>query len=246
MVEFRAGPAGVRPRVRGGDPAAVHRRRSAAAVLVSPDMAFEGLQWAVIDRRPARLRRLMALLLLATLAVASCSGDDGVESGSTTSTEASSTTSSSTTTTVDPAEEALDEIEEAYDASGRAFIEAAAIPDPNHESFVATHTGPMLQQRRTVLRGLQADGRLIRYPPDSEYRVEIDPGSVEIEGDIATFKICGVDDGERVVAATGEVVAGGTVTVQAQVAMQRVDGTWKLAERRQLAEWEGVAGCATE
>jgi hypothetical protein len=138
------------------------------------------------------------------------------------------------------------EISEAYEVSSRAFIDAAAVPDPNLPALAATHTGPMYEQRRGVLLALQADGRVIRYPENSQYRVEIDEDSFEVDGDVARFEICGVDDGERVVVATGEVVAGGVVTVEARVAMQRVDGVWKLAERQQLAEWEGVAGCAVE
>lgn len=192
---------------------------------------------------PAR-RRLLAVLAIAVLAAASCSDDDGgaVASDSTTS----STARRSTTTTADPNEALKEEVEAAYAASSRAFIDAAAIPDPNFPALAATHTGPMFEQRRDVLLGLQADGRVIRYPPNSQYRIEVDEESIEIEDDVARFEVCGVDDGERVVAASGEVVAGGVVSVHARVAMQRVDGMWKLAERQQIAEWEGVAGCAAE
>lgn len=193
---------------------------------------------------PAR-RRLFAVLAIAVLAAASCSDDDGgaVASDSTTSSTARRST---TTTTADPSEALEEEVEAAYVASSRAFIDAAAIPDPNFPALSATHTGPMFEQRRDVLLGLQADGRVIRYPPNSQYRIEVDEESIEIEDDVARFEVCGVDDGERVVAASGEVIAGGVVSVHARVAMQRVDGMWKLAERQQIAEWEGVAGCAAE
>ena len=185
------------------------------------------------------------MLAIAVLAAASCSDDDGgaVASDSTTSSTARRST---TTTTADPSEALEDEVEAAYVASSRAFIDAAAIPDPNFAALSATHTGPMFEQRRDVLLGLQADGRVIRYPPNSQYRIEVDEESIEIEDDVARFEVCGVDDGERVVAASGEVIAGGVVSVHARVAMQRVDGMWKLAERQQIAEWEGVAGCAAE
>ena len=193
-------------------------------------------------RVPALARTLVVLALVAVTAVA-CSDDDGsgaVANDSTTT----STSSGSTTTTTDPTEALEAEIVAAYEASSRAFIDAAAIPDPDFRAFVVTHVGPMLEQRRGVLVGLRADGRVIRYPADSQYRVEV--GDVEVDGDVARFEICGVDDGERVIVATGEVVASGVVTVEARVAMQRVEGVWKLAERQQLAEWEGVAGCAVE
>lgn len=183
----------------------------------------------------------LALLLVVTLAVASCSDDDA--GGSANAGESTSTTRRpTTTTTVDPSEAAEAEVEAAYIASSRAFIDAAAIPDPNFPALLATHVGPMLEQRRGVLLALQADGRIVRYPPNSQYRIEVD--EIVIDGDIAEFDVCVVDDGERVVVATGEVVAGGLETVQARAAMRRVDGVWKLAERVQEAEWEGIAGCA--
>lgn len=201
----------------------------------------------VMTRRSLSVARLLVLVALVLLGAAACSDDDGdgsaVSSDSTTSTTIRPST---TTTTTDPTAALEAEISEAYEASSRAFIDAAAIPDPNLPALAATHTGPMHEQRRGVLLALQADGRVIRYPENSQYRVEIDEDSFEVDGDVARFEICGVDDGERVVAATGEVVAGGVVTVEARVAMQRVDGVWRLAERQQLAEWEGVAGCAVE
>lgn len=198
----------------------------------------------VMIRRVPALARFLAVLALAALAAAACSDDDGGAAARDSST--TSTSRASTTTTTDPAEAERAEVEAAYTSSGRAFIEAAAIPDPDFPALSATHAGPMLEQRRNVLRALRADGRIIRYPPNTQYRVEIDGETFELEGNVARFEVCGVDDGERVVVTTGEVVAGGVVTVRARVAMQRVDGTWRLAERQQLAEWEGVAGCALE
>lgn len=197
-----------------------------------------------MTRRVLALARFLLALSLAVLAAAACSDDDGdaVAGGSTTSSPAPRST---TSTTVDRAQP-LEDVEAAYIASSRAFIEAAAIPDPELPALAATHTGPMLEQRRGVLLGLRTDGRVIRYPPNSQYRIEVDRESMEIDGDIARFEICGVDDGQRVIAATGEVIAGGVVSVRARIAMQRVDGVWKLAERQQIAEWEGVGGCAAE
>lgn len=194
-------------------------------------------------RRVPALARLLVVLALVTVVAAACSDDDdggAVASDSTTT----STSSRSTTTTTDPAEALEAEIVDAYEVSSRAFIDAAAVPDPDFPAFLATHVGPMLEQRRGVLVGLQADGRVIRYPPNSQYRIEVD--DVEIDGDVARLDVCVVDDGERVVVSTGEVVAGGVGTVQARAAMQLVDGTWRLAERTQEAEWEGVAGCAVD
>jgi hypothetical protein len=189
----------------------------------------------------ASVRRTFTVLMVAALVVvAACS--DGNDDASPAST--STTRRPTTTTAADPATAAQSEVKAAYDASSRGFIEAAAIPDPNSAALAMTHTGPMLEQRRNILRALQLDGRIIRYPANSQYRVKIDEQTFKIDGAVATFEICGVDDGERVVVATGEVIAGGVVTVEARVAMRRIDGSWRLAERQQLAEWQGVAGCA--
>lgn len=195
-------------------------------------------------RLPASAR-LLVVLALVLLGAAACSDDDG-DGGAVASDATTSTTvrRSTTTSTTDPAEALEAEIEAAYVASSRAFIDAAAIPDPNFPALAATHTGPMFDQRRSVLLGLQADGRVIRYPPNTQYRIEVD--DIEVDGDVARLEVCGVDDGERVVVATGEVVAGGLGTVQARAAMRLVDGTWRLAERVQEAEWEGIAGCAAD
>ena len=193
-------------------------------------------------RRFASCLAVVACAIAAT-ALTSCTDDDGgaVASDSTTT---STTRRSTTTTTTDPADAIEAEVAAAYEAASRAFIDAAAIPDPDFPAFVATHAGPMLEQRRGVLTGLRADGRVIRYPPNSQYRIEVQ--DIEIDGDVARLDVCVVDDGERVVVSTGEVVAGGVGTVQARAAMQLVDGEWRLAERTQEAEWEGVAGCAVE
>lgn len=196
----------------------------------------------VMTRLRAAPTWLAITLAIAAFIAGACSDDDGdAVAGDSTST---STSSRSTTTTADPMSALEEEVTAAYETASRAFIDAAAIPDPDFPAFVATHVGPMLEQRRGVLTGLRADGRVIRYPPNSQYRIEVQ--DIEIDGDVARLDVCVVDDGERVVVSTGEVVAGGVGTVQARAAMQRVDGEWRLAERTQEAEWEGVAGCAVE
>lgn len=195
----------------------------------------------MIRPAPAR-RRLLALFAIAVLAAASCSDDDGGAVASDSTTSSTARPSTTTSTTADPDEALEEEVEAAYIASSRAFIDAAAIPDPNFPALAATHTGPMFEQRHGVLLGLQADGRVIRYPPSSQYRIEV--SDIEIDGDAARLEVCVVDDGETVVASSGEVVAHGLFTVQARAAMRRIDGTWRLAERLEDGEWEGIAGCA--
>lgn len=132
----------------------------------------------------------------------------------------------------------------AYEAASRAFIDAAAVPDPSFPALAATHTGPMLIQRRDVLLGLKADGRIIRYPEPSVYRIRFE--SVEIDQDVARIVTCVVDDGERVEVASGTVLSSGTGTVEWKAALRRVEGVWRLAERVENQRWEGVAGCASQ
>lgn len=185
-------------------------------------------------------RRLSVVLLAALLFSAACGDDDTNDAAP--PVESTTTTRRPTTTTTDSAEAHEAEVTAAYEASSRAFIDAAAIPDPSFPALAETHTGPMLEQRQRVLRAFQANGQVMRYPDGSEYRIEVT--DVDIEGDVARLDVCIVDDGETVVASSGEVVAGGLGTVQVRAAMRLIDGTWRLAERVQEAEWEGIAGCA--
>lgn len=191
-----------------------------------------------LTSRPAR--RFALAFVLALLTIPACGGDD--EATAPTTTVARPTTSerstSSTSTSSDPDEAS---VRTAYEAASQAFIDAAAIPDPDHAALAATHTGPMLEQRRDTLLGLQADGRVIRYPTPSQYRVEVE--DVEVDGDVARVTFCAVDDGERVVASTGEVVASGVATVRGRAAMRQEGGAWKLAEQEFDSREGGVASC---
>lgn len=201
----------------------------------------------MIGRRAATRPWVIApgCLAMALAVLAGCSDDDppvaAPTSTSTSSRPATTTVEpTSTSSTVPPADA---EVRVAYEAASRAFIEAAAVPDPDYPALAATHTGPMLEQRRNVLVALKADGRIIRYPQPTQYRIEFE--TVAVDNDVARLVACVVDDGERVEVSSGRVIAGGIGTVQWRVAMRRVDGAWKLAERVEAQRWDGVAGCAT-
>ena len=191
----------------------------------------------VYRRTPTRARWLVVLTVVLALAGA-CSDDDGDDAVGTTSTTRRPSTTTITTEPVDAADGA---VREAYEAANEAFIEAAAIPDTDHPSISATHTGPMLEQSREVLAALKRDNRVIRYPEDSVFRIEVD--DVVIEGDVARFSFCGVDDGERVDATTGEVISSGVLTARGDAAMRLEGGIWKLAEQEFTSREEGVAAC---
>lgn len=202
-----------------------------------------GVEVVATSRLTRQRRRwlVIAVAVSAALANGACSGgdDDGASPTTTSAPRSTTSTERVTTTTVTDDTAA---VTAAYEAASRAFIDAAAIPDPNFPAIGQTHIGPMLEQTTNLLRALQLDGRFIRYPANSSYRIAVE--DVEVTDEVARLTACVVDDGERVERATGNVVAGGTVTVQWTAAMRRVEGTWRLAERREEARWDGVAGCA--
>jgi hypothetical protein len=192
-----------------------------------------------------------AAIGLIALAVVLVTGDPDIEprDGADTSLESTPTgrtTDPTTATTVDPEQALRTEVMAAYDAQSDAFFQAAGIPDPDHPALAATHTQPMLGTTRALIVGLLGDGRIMRLPPDSQYRNEVESVEFppEYDGTVAILTVCTVDDGEIVELATGRVVAGGAGTVESRAAMRLEAGVWKLAEREELARWPGVAGCA--
>jgi hypothetical protein len=174
----------------------------------------------------------------------SCSGGDDADDSSARSTTTSPMDSGQTTTTFSTDDQV---VVDAYLAAENAAVAAASPPTPNPDDpqLAATHTGPMLQQRKDVFSGLRDSGLAIRLPENSQTRETV--SSIEYQGDdVAILDVCAVDDGERIVVASGEVVASGLATVEWTAAMQRQDGTWKLAEREEQNRWEGEAGCALD
>jgi hypothetical protein len=183
------------------------------------------------------VRRTVPVLLLVLAVLASACSSDGEPSADSTST----TSALSTTTSTTVADDSEAAVRTAYDAANRAFIEAAAIPDPELPALAATHVGPMLEQRQDVLRALKSDGRRIRYPSSSRFHIDVT--EVVTEGEVARIKFCGVDDGERVDTATGEVISTGIVTTRGRAALRLIEGAWKLAEQRFDSQEDGETGC---
>jgi hypothetical protein len=160
------------------------------------------------------------------------------------------TTERETTTTLDPEEVARQEVIAAREAADEAWIEGWAPPTPNPDDPVLeeTHTGLMLDRVKDTAEGLQRNGFAVRLPADSQHRLEVESVRFQnIEGkEVALLDVCTVDDSERIVVSTGEVLASGVTTTKAAEAMQKVDGVWKLAERREDDQQEGVVGCAVD
>lgn len=196
-----------------------------------------------------RMLFIAVALVVGLVGVSACSGDDD-EGADSDEPSATTTVPESTTTTVDTeaAEEAA--VTEARQAAADAWIDSTAppTPDPDAPIIAETHVGPMLDQLVETARGLERNGWAIRYPENSQYEVDIT--SIRLSEDdgqpVAFLEVCTVDDGERIVVDTGEVLAGGLKTIYATEAMRKVDGVWKLAERREDDYQEGVAECAGE
>lgn len=160
------------------------------------------------------------------------------------------TTERETTTTLDPEEAARQEVITAREAADEAWLAATDPPaaDPDDPAIAETHTGLMLDRRIETATGLQRNGFAIRIASDSQHRLEVESVRFDtVDGaEVAVLEVCTVGDSERIVVATGEVLSGGLKTVAATEAMQKVDGVWKLAERREDSENEGVVGCAVD
>lgn len=188
-------------------------------------------------------RRVFALTFALLAVAAGCGSSHSNKAATSTTRPATPTTVDSTM--VDSSAATTQQVADAYRAADKANLDAAAIPDPMFPALLATHTGPMLDQRRKVLKAFKLQGLIGRLPANSKYRNDIDSGAMRINGDVAIFKVCAVDDSQRVEKATGRVVGGGGVdTSLVEVAMRRDGGAWKLAERKELQHWTGETGCA--
>lgn len=166
-------------------------------------------------------------------------------------THASTTTSSSdrVSTTTSAAGSTEPDVRTAasagYDAAANGFIEASKTSDPDHPLLAATHTGPMLEQSRTVLIGRRREGRASRQPPESVYRIEHEKVEI-VDATTARLTVCVVDDGVVYEVESGAIVNDRVETGRAIATMRVEAGVWKLAERELVEEWPGVAGCAAD
>jgi hypothetical protein len=196
----------------------------------------------------AKVLFLAVALVVGLSSLSACGGDDddaaeGDEPSTTTAAPESTTT---TAADHQAAEEAA--VKDAREAADEVWKDTTAPPEPNPDDpRIAEHyVGPMLDRLTETIRGLRANGWAIRYPDHSQYRLDIT--SIRFSEDdgqqVAFLEVCGVDDGERFDIASGDVLEGGVRTLQLTEAMRKVDGEWKLAERRENDSQRGVVGCA--
>jgi hypothetical protein len=168
--------------------------------------------------------------------------------------EAQSTTTTAapaeTTTTLSATQREEQAVRDAHAAASQARRDSSAPPEPDPQSpaLRATHTGQMLEYWTETIRALQYNGFAIRYPPNSQYREEIESISFDEENgqQIAQVELCVVDDGERISVATGNVQSSGVFTVEATETMRKEGGVWKVEALREDGASEGVVGCAVD
>jgi hypothetical protein len=199
--------------------------------------------------RPSAWRLLFPLVAaVSLLALGACSdGNDRQASANESDDSNNTTTTAETSTTLSAREQEEQAVSQATQAAEQARADSsAATPNPDLPALADTHTGLMLDQWKNTTSVLRYNGFAIRVPPNSQSRTDVISVSFDdVEGrQVAIAEVCYVDDSERYVVATGQVLDSGVRTVQVTEAYEKVDGVWKLAERDEHDRWEGVAGCA--
>ena len=122
-----------------------------------------------------------------------------------------------------------------------AVLAANSPPDPDHPALARYATGPALETSRRNATERRQLGQSVRLPPEtrSEHRVTI--GSVSAE--VATVRDCGVDDAVLHDLSTGRVLNDAVETTDWELTLRKVDGSWRVAEARVMATWDGVTTC---
>lgn len=155
-----------------------------------------------------------------------------------------------TTTTLTPEEAKKQEVITAREAADEAQAAALGPPSPNPDlpALAETHTGLMFDRMKETAAGLKRNGYAQRYPDSTQHVVEVESVRFEeVDGqEVAFLDVCTVDDGERFVLSNDKVLTSGVWTFKSAEAMRKVDGVWKLAERREDSVEEGVTGCAVD
>ena len=156
----------------------------------------------------------------------------------------SSTASTAPTSTTLSRAEIEQAVLDAYLAGWEAKRISNDPPDPDFPGLAETHTGPALDQAVENREAFKITGRVGRFPEDSisETRAEV----VSLGPDEAVVRDCSIDDGQIVIAETGEVVNDLVATVLFEGSMVVEDGRWKLRSLKVVEEWEGVGGCAAD
>jgi hypothetical protein len=216
--------------------------------------------------RAALYRRwFTAPLVLAGLALASCTGTgsdadgalpDAERSSSEASTSTSSTTSSPVTTRVDGGGGVMSttvlevvtgpetqEVVDRYLGYWEARFDAnAGVPNPDDPRLAEFATGRQLDQVRTETRANLDQGLALRAAADPANLQRVTVAS--LNGDRAVVQECAVSDDVVFRRDTGQIVNDSVVTYNVRGELERVQGVWRVAAVTLVQKWQGVAGCA--
>jgi len=119
---------------------------------------------------------------------------------------------------------------------------ALEVADPGLPLLGVYATGAQLQATVDAIAKVRNDGLIARAPENSvaDQRVTV----LSIEGDRARIRVCSIDDGFLVRAATGVPLAPSRVSTALKSGeMLREGGVWKLSFLNRDQKWDGMAGC---
>ena len=187
------------------------------------------------------MRRMATAAVAAALLAAGCGGSE--KPAAVGDVPAPSTTASTAPTAITMSRAEIEqEVLDAYLASWEAWDAATDPADPDHPGLGQTNTGPALEAAVDQITAWKASGRVARDPQNSisEHRAEV----VSVGDAEAMVRDCSIDDGQVVIAATGEVVNDLVETNLFEASMVVEDGRWKVHSLTVVNTWEGVAECA--
>lgn len=91
--------------------------------------------------------------------------------------------------------------------------------------------------------GRHLEGQASKRPDDSKSSTSIT--SVTVTGDTAELIECTVDDATVYLVESGKAVNDKVATLERSATLRRDGELWKVADRVNEHEWEGIAGCAS-
>lgn len=190
-----------------------------------------------LPHRPARRgRALLAVLAVASVALASCGDDDTTtaptteadDGGTTSTTQGTTTTEASTTTTEAPSDE--DQVRELVMGYATYHQRLGNPNDPNNPVIREMFTGPMLARVIDVVTGNAVEGSYY----EGGYELEI--LGVSIDGDAGVVRACGHDQITKRAADGSVVLPPEPEAYEIDFTVQRTDAGWRIAESTAFEE----------
>jgi hypothetical protein len=172
----------------------------------------------------------------------SCSKDKSDDTTGATTTAPPKTTTTVTTATPEQADEAeLRRIAMTWDQIEDRLV---MHPNPSDPALARYLAGDMLGSLTKIQQDLVRQHQAARPATPDRAMFRID--AVKVTGDQGTLEECAVNDGVLYDTQSGKVIDDSVATIQLRTKAERVGGSWKLNNRTELHEWEGIAGCALD